>query len=414
MEYETLNDGVSNPQQISGSSVIHLLLPNKSRESQPPSVKVGDKVNTGQRIPAFEGAEACVVSTVTGTVSAVEPFIGSFGNSYDKISIDVNPNTELDPQINELKGDPTLSSIKNVLSSVPGNLPIDVLTSSENTINNLVINCSDTDLKVVTNQNTVKTRIEDIKEGLKILKKVFNITNIILAVPESLKNDVGSIGVDVKPISSEYPSALPKMIMKNAFGRVVPAGKTCEEEGSCFVSAEATASIGIAFKKSELPVNKTITLIDKDGNTKIVSALIGTPVIDVLTDCNINLKEKDRIIIGGPMTGMAVYSTDYPVLPDTDAIIVQDQADIPEISDYPCINCGECVRICPANVPVNLLVRFLEAGEYEDAQVMYDLDSCIECGLCSYVCVSKMPVFQYITLAKYELAQIKTSEANND
>ncbi len=65
------------------------------------------------------------------------------------------------------------------------------------------------------------------------------------------------------------------------------------------------------------------------------------------------------------MTGSAAYSADYPVQADTDAIIVQDRESIALVSDYPCINCGECIRTCPANIPINILVRFLEAGQYE-------------------------------------------------
>ncbi len=113
------------------------------------------------------------------------------------------------------------------------------------------------------------------------------------------------------------------------------------------------------------------------------------------------------------MTGSSIYSEDYPVQADTDAIIVQDKDNVALVSEYPCINCGECVRICPVNVPVNMLVRFLEAGKYEEAAEEYDLYSCIECGLCSFVCVSKMPVFHYIKLAKYELGRISIAEATN-
>jgi electron transport complex protein RnfC len=58
-----------------------------------------------------------------------------------------------------------------------------------------------------------------------------------------------------------------------------------------------------------------------------------------------------------------------------------------------------------------MLVRFLEAGQYEEAADNYDLYSCIECGLCSFVCVSKIPIFQYIKLAKYELERAAASEA---
>ena len=58
-----------------------------------------------------------------------------------------------------------------------------------------------------------------------------------------------------------------------------------------------------------------------------------------------------------------------------------------------------------------MLVRFLEAGKFEEAADEYDLLSCIECGLCSFVCVSRIPIFQYIKLAKYELDRARDSEA---
>jgi electron transport complex protein RnfC len=61
-----------------------------------------------------------------------------------------------------------------------------------------------------------------------------------------------------------------------------------------------------------------------------------------------------------------------------------------------------------------MLIRFLEAGLYEDARDIYDLNCCIECGLCSYVCTSRIPIFQYIKVAKTELDLKEAAEAENE
>jgi len=107
------------------------------------------------------------------------------------------------------------------------------------------------------------------------------------------------------------------------------------------------------------------------------------------------------------MMGFSTYTHLHPVQPDMDTVMIQDRDIIPEVSDYPCVNCGKCLRICPANVPVNLLVRYLEADLYEEAADKYDLFSCIECGLCAYVCTAKIPLFQYIRLGKHELLKLR-------
>ncbi|MFW6334347.1 MAG: 4Fe-4S dicluster domain-containing protein, partial [Desulfosalsimonas sp.] len=68
---------------------------------------------------------------------------------------------------------------------------------------------------------------------------------------------------------------------------------------------------------------------------------------------------------------------------------------------------------CPANIPVNELVRLLDAGEYEQAAEQAALFSCIECGLCAYVCESRIPIFQFIRLAKHAVKRMSAAEEAN-
>jgi len=375
--------------------------------------KKKETVKTGQKLLLYKESDEYFVSSVTGQVSSISSYTGDFGRSYTAITIVVADDEEIDDEFKDISKDSSLETIKNFLAFAPGNPPVKLFSDKDKPINTIVVCCNNSDLLIATNQYIVKSDIDAIKNGISILKAATNVKDIIMVASQNQMHELSAIGEKVKQVNDTYPSALPHLIMKNILGMVVPAGKNPEDIGVCFISAEAVASIGNAFNSGQLPVTKTFTLVNKDGSKTLVSARIGTPASDIFTALNITLNENDRIIFGGPMTGSSVYSEDHPVQPDTDAILVQDKGDIPVISDYPCTNCGDCIRVCPANIQVGMLVRLLEGGHYEEAADQYDLYSCIECGLCSYVCVSGMPIFQYIRSAKYELGRANTAEATN-
>ncbi len=414
IEYELLPTRQPEPDKVVPSKKVTLFHSKNGNQNTPASYQIGDKVKTGQKISLFADNPAYVISSVTGTISSISPHTGDFGKTYSAITIDIDENEVLDDQFKKQLQTPDLAGAIDFLSFVPGSPPLPVLSDPETEIHTIVIMGADSDLLIGANQSIVKSRLDAIKKGIKILKDITGIDKIILITAGESMQGFGHIGAEVKNIDTGYPSALPQMIMKNVLGEVVPAGKTCTDLGVCFLTAEAAASIGEAFSDGQIPVRKTLTLVTKDGTQRLLETVIGTPIRDILNAYGVSINEEDRIIFGGPMAGSAVYSLDHPVLPDTDGIVVIDRSDAAYASDYPCINCGECVRACPAQIQVHMLVRFLEAGQYEEGADNYDLFSCIECGLCSFVCVSKIPIFQYIKLAKYELDRAKTAEATDD
>jgi H+/Na+-translocating ferredoxin:NAD+ oxidoreductase subunit C len=418
MMYQAIETTPPEPKKMTAPRQVTLLLnepydPFGQKKSV--QLKKGDPIKTGQKLSIYKDSNAYAVSSVTGTISALSSFTGDFGRSFTAISIDVGEKEEMDKQFSDLVKDPTLETLKNFLAFIPGNLP-DVILSPERSstpIETIIICGVDRDLLITTNQHTVVRENKAVKRGVRILRQVTGIDNIIIASPENLMQDAGLSGAEVRVVGSVYPASLPHLIMRDLLGRVVPAGKSCEDLGVAFISAEAVASLGKAFNEGRIPVYKQFNLIGKDGVSVVVSARIGTPVRDIFAAFNITAGERDRIIFGGPMTGESIYSEDHPIQPDTDAIMIQDQKSLALVSDYPCINCSECIPICPAKIPVNMLVRFLEAGKYQEAADEYDLYSCIECGLCSFVCVSRIPILQYIKLAKYELGRISIAEERN-
>jgi len=412
LEYGSLEDTPS-LKQIPTSKEI-TLLSNRPFDKKKLLLKKKAPVKTGQKLLIYKESDEYVVSSVTGKVSSISSYTGDFGRSYTAIAIKVADDEEIDDEFKSAAGgskDASFETIKNFLAFAPGNPPLNLFSDKD--INTIVVCCADSDLLITTSQHIVKSDIDAIKNGISILKAATGVNDIIMVAPQSQMHKLSATGEKVNPINDTYPSTLPHLIVKDVLGKVVPAGKNPEDIGVCFISVEAVASIGNAFNSGQIPVTKIFTFVNKDGSKSLVSAIIGTPASDIFKAFNITLNENDRIIFGGPMTGSAVYSEDHPVQPDTDAIIVQDRDDIPVISDYPCTNCGDCLRVCPANIQIDMLVRLLEGGHYEEAADQYDLYSCIECGLCSYVCVSGMPIFQYIRSAKYELGRANTAEATN-
>ena len=377
-------------------------------------VNSGDTVTRGQKLIHADNGGAYATATVSGTVTTVMPHSGDFGKACTAVTIDVTEVEASEEPKDEAQTLPTLETALDSLACLPGAPSFEKFQELETPIHTVVIYGGDSDLLINTNQYVIKNKLDEVKAGIAAIKQITGVEKVILAIPGEMIQGYGHLGAEVKSVDLEYPAAFPQMIMKNALDQIIPAGQTPEDFGVTFLTAEAVASIGVAIETGRHPVSKLITVANKAGGLTLVSAIVGTPIGDVLKAVDITVEERDRLIIGGPMTGSAIYSEDFPVQPSTSAIIVQDKADVSHVSDYPCINCGDCVRICPVDIPVNMLVRFLDAGFYEDAADLYDLYSCIECGLCSFVCVSKIPIFQYIRLAKYEIGRVKSAEAVNE
>jgi electron transport complex protein RnfC len=412
-EYELLTKKYTEPKSIPFPEKATLLIKEPFLLRFTKHIKVGEKVKTGQRLSLGDGGPG-VVSTVTGTIAGIESFQGDYGTSYTAVKITVEGKEEKDDTFFSLKDSPDLSTLKAFFSTAPGGFDLTNFSDAYHSIKTIVIYGGDTDILTATNQYVVKTRSEALKKGIQILKETTNVEDILIAVPGESFQGFGHIGAEAINVSGQYPAAQPLMILYDKLGKTIPESNRIGELGVCFLKAEAVTSIGTAFIDGYIPNRKIISIVDQNGLKNLVSAVIGTPIKDLLKYLKIIVNEGDRIILGGPMTGSAIFTEDHPIQSDTDAIMIQKRSEIVLSSDYPCSNCGECIRICPANIQVNLLVRFLEAGQYEESATLYDLYSCVECGLCSYVCVSRIPILQYIKLAKYELDRIDSAEEANE
>ena len=402
-----------NIKEIPPSTRVTLM--HKSPGGQPGELvlSMGDEVRTGQKLNLREIGSEYLTSTATGTITDISHTTENTGRIFTSVSIETKSNDLWDDEFEKTGKDASSENALTFLSCLPGISDLSSLVRIDNPLNTIIINGLDGDLLIATNQIIVKTEAEHLAEGIEYLKKITGVSRIIYAVPPSLRTEAEKSGAEVKVIEPDYPDAAPGLLMQKVLDNPVSPEKTFEDLGVGFISPEAVVALRTAFVEGKLPVTKVLTVIDKDNRLTCVKARIGTPVRDILSALNIDVSHGDRLVFGGPMSGQSIYSEDMPIQHDTDAIMVQDKSRVIPSGNDPCINCGECVRACPAKIPVNMLIRLLENGLYEEAAQDYDLLSCVECGLCSYVCEMRIPISHYIMLGKHELPLTEGLEESN-
>jgi Na+-translocating ferredoxin:NAD+ oxidoreductase subunit C len=405
--YDPVETDPKEPESVPIPPNLILLLNEPMDNTRQALIKKGDAVKKGEKLCLYNDSTEYTISPVTGIIGTIDAFADDFGNTstYLIIKNDQSQTSQIDSATYDLKDD--IISADRYLRTLPGAPPLKILARDDVKINTIVITCTDTDLLSTTHQYVMHKFWDMLKEGAQVLQKVTKVPKICITIPENSNIQGGLDSILVFKTSLEYPSNLPAMILKDHLNMILPAGKKPEDMGVCFITAEAVVSLGKAYKTKSANFEKILTVIGKKEARYRVTATIGTPLDKIFKAIRIQASEQDRIVIGGPMKGFSTYTLNHPVQPDMDIVMIQDKNIIPEVSDDPCVNCGKCLRICPTNVPVNILVRYLEADQYEEAADRYDLDSCIECGLCAYVCTAKIPLFQYIRLGKHELLKLR-------
>ncbi|WP_027177189.1 4Fe-4S dicluster domain-containing protein [Maridesulfovibrio hydrothermalis] len=275
---------------------------------------------------------------------------------------------------------------KELLRTLQG-LGIDVAPLSSRT-ETLVINGLNSEPGISVSEQLLRDEKEILEAGLRLAETLITPMHTALAV--AYGSSFSLHGAQTAYVKPKYPRSLDALTVKAVTGKEYP-------EDTKILSIMDLYDLGLVAKYG-LPVTSTIMTI----SGKNYRVALGTPIRHLLSELDIKVQSGDKVVLGGPFRGEAVYSLDEGVKKGDYGLFVISADEFPSIEDATCINCGECVLSCPARILPNMISRYAEYERFEMAE-KYNLNSCFECGLCSFNCTVRRPILQYIRFAKDQL-----------
>lgn len=387
-----------------------------------PLVVAGDKVKIGQKIGESKAfVSACVHASVSGTVKRIELHQTPGGSKVKCITIEsdglfeVHESVKPKGNIEDLSKEEVLAIIKDAgLTGMGGaGFPTHVKLSppKDKVIDTIIVNGAECEPFLTADHRIMLEKPEQVLLGAKAIMKAVGVNKCYIAIEKNKPDAIeamekivaGSEGIEVAALEPKYPQGDEKRMINAVTGREVPSGGLPMDVGCVVDNVGTVATIGNVFMTG-MPVIQRVTTITGSAikNPKNLYIRIGTLFSDVIEQCGGFSEEPGKILNGGPMMGIAQYTTDVPVIKGTSGILILNKKDATIQEPSNCIRCGNCIDACPVHLQPFLLSRLSILKQFDEAEKNYAAD-CIECGSCSFICPAKRPLVETIRIAKKEV-----------
>ncbi|MCL6582897.1 MAG: electron transport complex subunit RsxC [bacterium] len=373
-------------------------------------VKVGQKVLKGEKIADSEALICAPIhASISGTVVDIKNHPHPSGSEVPTIIIESDgrdlwfqePHNGQDPLElgpEEIRGMIREAGIvglggaafpTHVKLSPPEGKPIDAI----------ILNGAECEPYLTADYRLMVEKAKEIVQGLRILLHVLGVERGYIGIEANKPEAISAMSkaassfpqIEVVSLKVRYPQGAEKQLIKTILNREVPpppalpldVGVVVQNVGTAYAIYEA-----VSLRK---PLIERIVTVSGRGikEPKNLRLRLGTLFAEAIGYCGGFQGKVEKILMGGPMMGLAQYTTRVPVIKGTSGILVLTKEECPQAAEAShCINCGLCVRACPMRLVPSLIGTFCEKGLLEEAEAYHVLD-CIECGSCVYVCPAK-------------------------
>ncbi len=384
-----------------------------------PVVAVGDTVKVGQKIGEASGfVSANIHASVSGTVIAVEPRATAGGAMATAVVIENDGEYTQHESINgtidytKLSKEEILEKIKDygIVGLGGAGFPTHIKLNppADKNIEYIIVNAAECEPFLTTDYRVLVEETDVFLEGVKILLQLHPTAKAVIGIETNKMKAIEMIEEKVKDIPNmsvarlkpKYPQGSEKQLIFAVTGREVPSGKLPADVGCIVNNVDTIVGVQRAVVRNRPLMRKVVTLsgdcFAKPGNYKVPLGMNLDQLIEAAGGLS---KQPVKAISGGPMMGVALYSTDVPIGKTNGGILLfsEDMAFFGEESN--CIRCGRCVSHCPVNLLPLDLNKYVIKGDMESFEACNGLD-CIECGSCSYICPAKRHLAQSIRYAR--------------
>ena len=289
----------------------------------------------------------------------------------------------------------------------------------------LVVNGAECEPYISCDDVLMREQADQILQGAKIVLNALGARRAVVAIErdktqalermsEAIKR-LGDPHFELAEIFTIYPAGGERQLIQVISGLEVPAGQLPIDIGYLCQNVATLAAIYKAVKHGQPLVSRITTVtgsgIAQPGN---YLAMLGTPLEALAQYAGGYTPGASRLIMGGPMMGIALPTDEVPVVKASNCMLVLKEDEVRAGGDeMPCIRCGECEQICPSQLQPQELYWHIRGSDLAGADEL-NLSACIECGCCDFVCPSHIPLSQYYRFAKSQVRLLDARRAQSD